>query len=288
MLEILLTIGIAYFLKRIGVFSQEHSKVLVNYVLYFALPIMSFKAAHGLGFSKEVAYIGLGAWIVILLSLLSSYLIGSFLKLDKMNLKSFMIISAFGNTAFLGYPYSFSYYGEEGLKYAIIYDNAGSFLAVFSVGFLIISGKLNLRSIILFPPFSGLLIGFFLRDYPIPMSIQKFIDFSTASLLPVILFSLGISLDFSYIKKDKRLLIIAIFIKMFLSPLFALIVFKAFPIDPIAYKVSILESAMPPMITASILLLKYGLNHNLAFVSAGIGILLSFPVTYFWAYLLGV
>ncbi len=288
MVEIFLTIGTAYILKRVGVFSRDNSRVLVNYVLYFALPLMSFKAAHGLGFSKEVFYVGLGAWKVILLSLFFSYIAGRLLKLDSRNLRSLIVTSSFGNTAFLGYPYSFSYYGEEGLRFAIIYDNVGSFLAISSIGFLIISGKLSLKSILLFPPFLGLILGFFLRGYQLPAFLERFIDFSVASLLPVILFSLGLSLDFSTLKKDRTLLVIAIVIKMLLSPLIALLVFKIYPLDPIAYKVSLLQSGMPTMITASILLLKYGLNHNLAFASAGIGILLSFVLMPLWFFLLSV
>ncbi|MEN3039749.1 MAG: AEC family transporter, partial [Candidatus Kryptonium sp.] len=58
------------------------------------------------------------------------------------------------------------------------------------------------------------------------------------------------------------------------------------PIDNTAYMVSVLESAMPTMIMASVLVLKYGLNHNLAFASAGIGIVISFFSVPFWVLLL--
>ena len=286
MLEVFLTVSIAYILKRLGLFSEEHSKVLVNYVLYFALPLLSFKTAHSIGLSKEVAFIGVGAWLVIALCILTSYLVGKALKLKKSDLRTLMMASAFGNTAFLGYPYSFTYFGEEGLKYAVIYDSVGSFLAVSSLGFFIVSGSLQLRSIIFFPPFLGLLFGFLLRAYELPTFFWKFVDFSIASLLPVVLFSLGLSLEFSHVGKGLKLLATAVGIKMFLSPLFALLVFKALPVSETAYRVSVLESAMPTMITASLLVLRYGLNHSLAFASAGLGILLSFLSIPAWVYIL--
>ncbi|HAV39532.1 MAG: AEC family transporter [Aquificota bacterium] len=286
MLEIFLTVGIAYIFKRFGLFSSEHSKVLVNYVLYFALPQLSFKTAYNLGFSKEVAFVSLGAWMVIISSIACAYLIGRLIKLDKQNLRSLMVVSAFGNTAFLGYPYTFSYFGSEGLRYAVIYDSMGSFLAVSSLGFLIIKGGLNLRSVLFFPPFLGLVFGFLLRGFSLPEYVWKFVDFSVASLLPVVLFSLGLSFELSHAGKGLRLLIVALGIKMFLSPLLAVALFKLLPLSPLAYKVSVLESAMPTMITASLLMLKYGLNHNLAFASAGIGMLLSFLSIPLWVFII--
>ncbi|MCS7278261.1 MAG: AEC family transporter [Aquificaceae bacterium] len=286
MLEVFLTVSLAYILKRLGFFSEEHSKVLVNYVLYFPLPFLSFRTAHELGLSKDVFAVGLGAWIVILLSLLVAYGLGKLLRLDSVNLRTFMMISAFGNTAFLGYPYSHTYFGEEGLEYAVIYDSVGSFLAVSSVGFLIVSGKLDLKSIFFFPPFLGLLLGFITKDYALPSFVVKFMDFSIASLLPVVLFSLGISLEFSRMGKNLKLLSLAVLLKMFLSPAIALFALKPLSMDNTAYMVSVLESAMPTMITACILVLKYGLNHNLAFASAGIGIVVSFFSVPLWVFLL--
>lgn len=286
MLEVFLTVSIAYILKKFGFFSEEHSRVLVNYVLYFPLPLLSFKTAHQLGLSKEVFLVGAGAWLVIIFCILFSYMVGKLMKLDPVNLRTLMMISAFGNTAFLGYPYSFTYFEADGLKYAVIYDSVGSFLAVSSLGFLIVSGKVDLKSILFFPPFLGLLFGFVLRGYDLPATFWKFANFSIDSLLPVVLFSLGLSLEFSRIGKDIKLLSVAISIKMLLSPLFALLVLRLLPLSEIAYKVSVLESAMPTMITASVLVLKYGLNHNLAFASAGLGIVLSFLSVPLWVYLL--
>ncbi|MCS6997849.1 MAG: AEC family transporter [Aquificaceae bacterium] len=286
MLEVFLTVSLAYLLKRAGLFSEEHSKVLVNYVLYFALPILSFKTAHGLGFSLGVLGVALGAWLVIILSLLTAYLVGTFLRLNPSDLKTLTLISAFGNTAFLGYPYSFNYFGEEGLMYAVIYDSIGSFLAVSSIGFLILSGRFDLKPLLSFPPFLGLVLGFLLRGYQLPEAFWKFVDFSLASLLPVVLFSLGLSLEFSRMLKEGKLLLVALTLKMFISPLFALFLLKLLPINALAYKVSVVESAMPTMVTVSVLVLKFGLNHNLAFGSAGLGIVVSFFSVPLWLYLL--
>lgn len=286
MLEVILTVSTAYLLKRWGVFTEEHARVLVNYVLYFALPLLSFKIAHGLGLSREVLLVGAGAWLVILCSLLLAFFLGRLLRLNPKDLKTLVVISAFGNTAFLGYPYSFAYYGQQGLEYAIIYDNVGSFLAVSSVGFLILSGRLDLRGLFLFPPFLGLVMGFALRGYALPEQVWRFVDFSASSLLPVVLFSLGLSLNFAFVLKEKRLLAFAVCTKMFLVPGLAVLLLMPLPLEPVAYKVSVLESSMPTMVTASALVLKYGLNHHLAFASSGLGVVVSFFSVPLWVFVL--
>lgn len=286
MLEVFLTVSLAYTLKRLGLFSQEHSRVLVNYALYFSLPLLSFKTFYHLGFSKEVFFVGAGAWLVIVFCAGVSFLAGRLMGLDSVNLRSFIMASSFGNTAFLGYPYSFAYFGKEGLSYAVVYDSVGSFLAVSSLGFFIVSGSVNLRGIIFFPPFIGLVGGFLLRGYELPQIVWKFVDFSVASLLPVVLFSLGLSLEFSSLRKEVRLVALAMSIKMVLSPLFALLTLKLLPLSETAYRVSVIESAMPTMIAASALVLRFGLNHHLAFASAGLGTVLSFVSVPLWVSLL--
>ncbi len=276
MLEVLLSIGSAYLLKRVSLFSEEQAKPLINYVLYFALPILSFKVGHGLGLSKDVLYIGLGAWLTIGVCLVLAFAMGRLLRVGVADLKSLMILSAFGNTAFLGYPYSYNYFGEEGLSYAVLYDNIGSFLAVSSLGLLVLKGRVDIRSVVLFPPFLGIMAGFLLRGFEIPHFIDQFFNFVSASLLPVVLFAIGLGLRLSFELKDLKLLVLVFLTKMVFSPALAFFIFSLFPLNPIAQKVGVLQSAMPTMIMASLLVIQHNLNTNLAVASAGLGIVLSF------------
>ncbi len=286
MLEVFLTVATAYLLKSLKVFSEEHARVLINYVLYFSLPTLAFKVAYNLGFSKEVLLVGFSAWLVITFTLCVSFVVGKALRLSSSDLRSFIVSSAFGNTAFLGYPYSFSFYGEGGLHYAVIYDSVGSFLAVSSIGFFVLSGRLNLKQVLTFPPFLGLLSGFLLRPLQLPAEFLKFVEFVSASLLPVVLFSLGLSFNLSVVGRSVRFIALVLFIKMLLSPFVALMLLKALPLEPLAYKVAVLESAMPTMITASLLVAKFGLNVSLAIASASLGILSSFLILPLWVFVI--
>jgi malate permease and related proteins len=276
MLEVVLPIIGGKLLGHFGVFREEQEKVLINYVMYFALPILAFKAGHQIKLGLEVIKISSLAWASIVLCMLVAYFIARLYKLSNKDLRTFLLVSSFGNTAFLGYPYAFSYFGQEGLQIAIIYDNLGSFLMVSFLGVMVASGKPDLREVLLFPPFLGLVLGFVLRGIPLHPSLDKALEFVALSTLPVVLFALGLSLSLSGIRDNLKFSLLAILIKVSVSILAVYLVGRFMELSPVAFKVSLLESAMPPMMFSAVLALRYNLNPNLAFATVGLGIALSF------------
>jgi predicted permease len=276
MLEVVLPIIGGKLLKQFGVFQKEQEKVLINYVMYFALPILAFKAGHQIKLGLEVIKISSLAWVSIVLCMLVAYIIAQLFRLSNKDLRTFLLVSSFGNTAFLGYPYAFSYFGQEGLQIAIIYDNLGSFLMVSFLGVMVASGKPDLKEVLLFPPFLGLVFGFVFKEIPLHPSLEKALDFVDLSTLPVILFALGLSINLSGIRDHLKLSLLAILIKVSVSVLAVYLVGRFMELSPVAFKVSLLESAMPPMMFSAVLALRYNLNPNLAFASVGLGMVLSF------------
>jgi predicted permease len=276
MLEVVLPIIGGKLLKHFGVFQKEQERVLINYVMHFALPILAFKAGHQIKLGLEVIKISSLAWASIVLCMSVAYIIARFFRLSNKDLRTFLLVSSFGNTAFLGYPYASSYFGQEGLQIAIIYDNLGSFLMVSFLGVIVASGKPDLKEVLLFPPFLGLVFGFVLRGIPLHPSLEEALDFVAHSTLPVILFALGLSINLSGIRDHLKLSLLAILIKVSVSVLAVYLVGRFMELSPVAFKVSLLESAMPPMMFSAVLALRYNLNPNLAFASVGLGMILSF------------
>jgi predicted permease len=276
MLDVILPIISGKLLKHFGVFQKEQEKVLINYVIYFALPILAFKEGHQIKLGLEVIKISSLAWASIVLCMSVAYIIARLYKLSNKDLRTFLLVSSFGNTAFLGYPYASSYFGQEGLQIAIIYDNLGSFLMVSFLGVMVASGKPDLKEVLLFPPFLGLVFGFVFKGIPLHPSLDKALDFVALSTLPVILFALGLSLSLSGIRDHLKFSLLAILIKVSVSVFVVSLVGRFMELSPIAFKVSLLESAMPPMMFSAVLALRYNLNPNLAFASVGLGMVLSF------------
>lgn len=276
MLEVVLPIIGGKLLRHFGVFREEQEKVLINYVMHFSLPILAFKAGHQIKLGVEVIKISSLAWVSIVLCISVAYIIARLYKLSNKDLRTFLLVSSFGNTAFLGYPYAFSYFGQEGLQIAIIYDNLGSFLMVSFLGVMVASGKPDLKEVLLFPPFLGLVLGFVLRGIPLHPSLDKTLDFVAPSTLPVVLFALGLSISLGGIKDNLKFSFLAVLIKVSVSILAVSLVGRFMELSTVAFKVSLLESAMPPMMFSAVLALRYNLNPNLAFASVGLGMVLSF------------
>lgn len=153
MLKVFLIIALGYLLRKSRVFKREDAKVFIDYVVYVALPAVSFKSAHSLGLGKNTVTVVILSWTGISFCILISYTLGRIIKLRSSDLRTFVLVSSFGNTAFLGYPYTLSFFGEEGLKYAVIYDSLGSFLLISTVGLLISKVMWLSKSFLPFHPF---------------------------------------------------------------------------------------------------------------------------------------
>ncbi len=266
----------AYSLKRIGVFKKEDADVFINYVIYFSLPLLVFSRVREIPLSAESYGVVSIAWLAVFVSVTVSLLIGTVLKLKDKTLRSFLLVSAFGNTAFLGYPFAYAYFGKEGLSYAVLYDQLGSLLLVVSLGFFIATRRFSFRETAGFPPFIALIGGIITKNIHIPSVVLDFMNLGGESLIPVVLFATGIRFEFSVFPKSLRLSALALFLKMILTPFVVFLIINVLNLDSTGYKVALLESAMPPMMLAVVLAIKYNLDVNLALSSVMLGILLSF------------
>lgn len=266
----------AYMLKLTGIFREEHSKVFIDYVLYFSLPALVVQKVREINPAGESLLVVLIAWACITLSLLLSYALGRAMGLGSASLRAFMLVSSFGNTAFMGYPFTFAFFGDEGLTYAILYDQLGSFLLVVSIGFLVATGSFSVREVILFPPFLAFSVGFLSRGVPLPDTVQTFLEVSGKSLIPVVLFAVGLRFTPQHLLGSFRETAAALSLKMVFVPLLLLILLKAADLEGTPYRVALLETCMPPMVMAGILAIKYGLDEKLALSSIAAGIVLSF------------
>ncbi len=275
-LFLILIFAVAYLLKTLGVFERDHSKVLIDYVIYFSLPALAFREMRGIPLNPETFGVVLLAWTVILSSLCLSFLLGRLLGFEGGTLRSFLLVSSFGNTAFLGYPFAYAFFGGEGLTYAVLYDQLGSFPLVVSLGFLIARGGFSPRDALLFPPLPALGAGLLSRGFPLPGGVELFLDTVCASLVPVVLFAVGLRFELSDLRGSLKGALPALLMKMVGAPLLTLILIEALGLKGTGYRVALLESAMPPMIMAGVLALRYRLDEGLALSAITLGIPLSF------------
>lgn len=266
----------ALLLKGLGVFKEEDTDIFVKYVIYFSLPALVFEKVRETELRSDALGVIAGAWFAILFGIALSMAVGKLLGLPSKSFRAFVLVSSFGNTAFMGYPFSFAFFGEEGLRFAVFYDQLGSFTLVITLGLLIASGKTDIRELVTFPPFISLCAGFLLKDVALPAAVETFVEVVGSSLVPVVMFAVGLKFSPSYIRDGSLPVMAALTLKMVAVPLSVLGFAKVFGLQGVAYRVVLLESAMPPMVMAGILVMKYKLDERLAVNAISLGIPIAF------------
>jgi predicted permease len=292
-LPIALYLAFGYLFK---IFFKDNSKELVEFVIYFSLPAVVFAKIYPLTLNYETLELIFIFNTIILTNLLLSFFIGRFLKLEKKTLATFMIIATFGNTSFIGFSYIDSFYGQDYVVYALIYDLFGSFLLLVSLGMVIINWgsdqhvnfKGIIRSVIFFPPIIMFFVTVFCKIIEIPLFVMNTMETIGATLVPIAMIAIGMKLELKNIFYKLKLVTVAITLKMLIIPILVLIAFQIFyNLDDTWSKTTILEAAMPPMTMAVVLAIKGGLDERLAINALVIGVLISLlSVTGFYFYLL--
>ncbi len=277
-------------------FKKDISKELTDFVIYFSLPALALSKIRVLEFSEiiykviAVSYLAMGTAFVL------SLIIGKALRLSKRDLATFMMVSVFGNTSFVGFSYIESLYGDDKIVYALVYDQIGSFLALLTIGIGIISwggGKkfssLELaKDIFLSPPLLAIFLALFLRDTVLPGYFENILDKLQATLIPLVTIIVGMKLELKSLRLYFKESFIALFVKMFLVPFVVFVVLSPFiDFSQIWAKVTLLEVAMPPMTMAVVYSIKGGLNKTFAINALALGIIVSFFSIISWNLMIG-
>ena len=123
---------------RLGKPAERSAGYVLDAMLWVLVPLITFLNVVGLQLDGRVAAgVAFGA-IALALSLLAAYVIGGrVLGLSRAGVGALMLVSAFGNTGFLGLPFIVALFGGGELANAIIYDLILTTVGIFTVGFYI-------------------------------------------------------------------------------------------------------------------------------------------------------
>ncbi|RUO69849.1 AEC family transporter [Pseudidiomarina sediminum] len=291
---------IGLLLRRSPQFPQNTGQILNAYVIYVALPALVFQKIPYLTFGKELLYPALMPWILLLLTVPAVLAIARWRGWSRSTTGAMLIVIPLGNTSFIGFPMIEAFFGPEGIPYALLYDQLGSFF-ILSIYATIIaavyshdpgedshrpSAKTIAWKIIKFPPFVALLAAFAVRGVEYPEVAQHFIDSLAVTLVPVIMVAVGFQLRFRLPQEDRGPLVWALGLKLVATPLVALALLIGFGLDDLAVQVTIMEAAMPAMISAGALAIMAGLAPTLSAAVVGYGVLACFATLPLWYFIL--
>lgn len=277
-------LAIGWVLQHVRSMPEQSSMVLNQYVIHIAVPALILLHLPRLEISTAVLAPLLTPWLMYLLALILVFVASRIFQWGRELTGALLVIVPLGNTSFLGFPFVEAFYGEDGLPFAVIYDQAGSFLALALISSSIAahystankqapSMKQRLLNLLKFPPVLALIAALFIGQKEYPSILQPLIENLAATLIPVVMVAVGLQLRLRVARDDIGPFITALSIKLILLPCAALALFALLGINSLAAQVSIFEAAMPPMITGGAIAIGAGLKPRLVAAILGYGIL---------------
>jgi len=275
-------------------FSKDTPKVINAFVLYISLSAVIILKVPELIKTLDITFEILipisMAWLMLLLSYFLFSKIGKYGNWSSAQTGALILTAGLANTSFVGFPLLEALRGSESIKVAVINDQLGTFLAFSTIGLFIAntysrqnqehSFKKSLLNIIKFPPFLILVTMIILSfsNIYLPSNANKVVSPIAKTLGPLALFAVGFGLkiDRHILKKYKSPLLLAITFKLLLAPLLFFIFYRVIlQSQSEMTTITILESAMASMISASVICNEFELEPDLANLMVGITIPLS-------------
>jgi len=292
-MPVFIFVALGYGFKMI---KHDISESLIEFVIYFSLPALALVKIRELVFDEVVLNIIFIAYLTMFIATIVSYFIGKALKLERKVLATFMVVSIFGNTSFVGFSYVESLFSSKELVYPLVYDQIGSFVALLTIGMVLIAwgaGREEKTTIkqkfkmIMTPPLMAIIAAVLLHGVVFPDFVEGILIKLEYTLIPLVTMIVGMKLEIKAFKNFFKESMVALGIKMILVPLIMLgLLYPFFDFSATWMRVTFIEIAMPPMTMATVLAIRGGLNKDLAINTLGLGILFSFIVIPTWNFIL--
>lgn len=285
--------------RRLEAFPKDSAQVLNMFALYVSLPALILLKVPQIVFSRDILTALLVPWGLLFFSVAAVLGAARLWHWDRASVGVLLLVVPLGNTSFLGVPMVQAFFGAAGLPSLIIYDQLGTMIIMVTYGSMILAlygkdGSVRLsamvRKMLLFPPAIALLVALAARSWPYPEKLAQALQNVSLTLVPVVMTAIGLQIRLRLPRRVLGPLAFGLSLKLAAAPLIALMICRMAGVAGMVADVSVLEAAMPPMVTAGALAVVAGMEADLAVAMIGIGIILSFgtlPAIYWLTRLTG-
>ncbi|MBS7333539.1 AEC family transporter [Faecalibacter bovis] len=288
-----LCLFIGLVIKRLPNFPNNTHVVLNQFVLFISVPAMALYHLPEIELNWELLFPTSVAYIGFLFAAILFIPLGKYFGWSNKLIGCLLLTAGLGNTSFVGIPVIQALYGDEGIKTLIIVDIPGTVVVLSSLGMLTAmsysKGEKSIQSILInlikFPPFIAFLVGLgmLLLNLHFTSYTKEVLGKLMATVSPLALVSVGFQLKIERRSKHWKFLALGLFYCLIIWPMICFLIYcLGFKQNDLPIKVSIMEAAMPPMITGAIVAVQYGLKPRLANMMIGVGIPLSFITMAIW------
>jgi malate permease and related proteins len=282
--------------RRAAFLPEGTARVLDTVVVRLSLPALILTAIAEVPLGAEVLIPVAAAWGTLVLLAAVVWGVARLLRLDPVTRGTLLVVVPLGNTSFLGFPAVEALLGAGHLGYAAVYDQLGSFLGLATWAVIVASrhsprdGGLSLRGrvqrIVAFPPFIALVVALVTRPVGLPGPVLEVAGTLGATVTPLAMLAVGLRLDLAAAAHKPAALAGGLALRMVLAPALVWAVALAVGGQGAVWETTVLQAAMPPMVTAAVIAADAGLDDRLAAALAGVGVLVAMATLPLWALLL--
>ena len=270
-----------------------------QFVYYFAVPALLFRAARGMSLDGILYWPGIFGFLGgILLTLPCLLLLNRWLALGLRGERLIIagMNSTFANYAYMGIPLTFTVLGEQVGPVTVMIILLGNLFIIGGTQVAIEANRqrgvvwrslwviLNnslLRNPIFISTTSGLL--FSLGDVSLPGALNTGIHLLADAAIPVALFCLGAGLKFRSLASGGAVLPSLLVLKLVLQPLLTWLSLWLFAAENVLWiAATVLLSALPTGALAHVVALKYNVDHEQTSQTIVLSTLLSLLTVSLW------
>ena len=270
-------------LRKIGLLKEENGVLFSKLVTQVTLPALIFDALVRSTFEWQYVLLFSTLFLSELILLAIAWVIGKMMKLTAAQMGSFLLVSAFGSSALLGYALITELYPHNvaALTEGAFVSELGVGLPLLTIGVMVMmhygekeqSGNSLLQSALKFfksPIFIAIVLGL-LWSFSSFGSKGIFITplFEATHIIAkantfLVALTVGVLLNFSSLRQIIGIAFATVVIKLLLSPLLVYIPASMFTLEDWQLQVLLLEAAMPSAMLSVVLAKQYGCDAKLA------------------------
>jgi len=288
---ILLLIALGRLFAAGRVLPENAADTLNRVVIVLCLPALIFIHVPTLEPSWDLLPLVLIPWLLLALTVVMVLLAARAFAFSRPVTAVLLVLIPLGNTSFLGFPLIEALLGADKVRFAVVYDQFGSFLIVCTHVLLVLawygdgpapSAATIARRIVTFPPFVALVGALLLGNAWFPDWLDALAQAFADMLLPLVTLAVGLQLKLRLVPEYRWPLAFGLAGKLIVLPAAALAMALVAGVGSPILDVAVLESAMPPMITAAALASSARLAPPLASAMVAWGVLFSAATVPFW------
>jgi malate permease and related proteins len=299
---LLICLAAGFATRYIPGFPADGFRKINKLIIWIPLPAITLEKISRMELAPEYLIPILASWWVFFGAMIFFGILAKVFGWDKKTWAAMSLVCGLGNTSFVGFPVIRLLYGEEGIRYAIFVDQPGTFLMLATGGVALaaygatgkFSGKAIGSRLLQFPPFLCFVAAIVLPsawlDTPVPAGgedIGAWLSQIGLLLNPLAFLSIGMQFRFSAEGITLKPYAAGLMYKLMLAPLTVWLLFQIMQWEGLMYDITVLELAMPPMVTASIIAIEHDLRPRMSAAWINFGIPISALSLWIWTLILG-